>query len=76
MILLTGSVDTTVKPRNSNALALKIASLGGKAELRTYPGIDHSEIIMALANPFRTKAPVIGHIDEFVRSVPLAGSKR
>ncbi len=69
MMLLSGSTDTTVKPRNSRVLAEAVAKAGGKAELRIYPDIDHSEIIMALARPFREKAPVIADIDGFIRGV-------
>lgn len=71
VMLMTGNGDTTVKPRNSIALATAIGKLGGKAELRTYPGVDHNGIIMALANPFRSRAPVIVHTDLFIRSVPV-----
>lgn len=69
IMLLTGNADTTVKPRNSLVMAPKISQLGGKAEMRTYAGVDHSEIVMGFANPFRYKAPVITHIDGFIRSV-------
>jgi acetyl esterase/lipase len=75
MLLLTGSADTTVKPRNSTALADAITKAGGKAEQRVYAGIDHSGIIMALARPFRGKAPVIDDVDGFVRRIAFPGAE-
>ncbi|HEX4874455.1 MAG TPA: alpha/beta hydrolase [Sphingorhabdus sp.] len=65
MLLLTGDADTTVKPRNSRALAGKIAASGGKALAKFYPAVTHSGIIMAIARPFRGKAPVIDDILAF-----------
>jgi acetyl esterase/lipase len=76
MLLLTGSVDTTVKPRNSRVLSEAITKLGGKAEQRVYDGVDHSGIIMALAKPFRDKAPVIDDMDGFIKSVALPAAPR
>ena len=67
LLLLTGDADTTVKPRNSKVLAARISDLGGSAELKLYPGISHSGIIMAIARPFRNKAPVIADILDFAR---------
>jgi acetyl esterase/lipase len=76
MLLLTGSMDTTVKPRNSRVLAEAITKLGGKAQQRVYDGVDHSTIIMALAKPFRDKAPVIDDMDGFIKSVALPAAPR
>jgi acetyl esterase/lipase len=59
MLLLHGSRDQTVKPRNSKVLAAAINEAGGKAQAKIYDGIDHADIIMAIARPFRKKAPVI-----------------
>lgn len=65
MLLLTGDADTTVKPRNSRALAEKVTALGGKAELKLYPGVGHSGIIMAVSRPFRGIAPVVDDVVAF-----------
>lgn len=65
MLLLTGDADTTVKPRNSRVLAEKVTALGGKAELKLYPGVGHSGIIMAVSRPFRSIAPVIDDVVAF-----------
>lgn len=68
LLLLTGDKDTVVKPRNSKVLAQKIQLLGGKEELKIYPNVDHADIIMAVARPFRNKAPVIQDIVNFVKA--------
>ena len=68
LLLLTGDKDTVVKPRNSQALADKIAALGGQPRLKTYSGVDHADIIMAVARPFRTKAPILQDVSEFARA--------
>lgn len=65
LLLLTGDADTTVKPRNSRALAKAVSDLGGQASMRSYAGITHSGIVMAIARPFRSKAPVIEDVVAF-----------
>jgi len=69
MLLLTGSVDTTVKPRNSTALASAQSKLGAPAHTLFYEGLGHSDILMAIARPFRTKAPVIDDLATFFDGV-------
>jgi len=68
LLLLTGNADTVVKPRNSTSLQAKMESLGGKSELKIYPGVDHAEIIMAISRPFRAKAPVIADVTGFIQA--------
>jgi acetyl esterase/lipase len=67
--LATGDVDTTVKPRNSKSLCARMEDAGGPAQCTIYAGVDHSDIIMAVAKPFRTKAPVLDEMVAFLRSV-------
>lgn len=64
MLLLHGSTDTTVKPRNSVALE---TAMPGLAKAVVLDGIDHSDIIMALARPFRDKADVLKITADFAR---------
>ena len=66
LLLLTGDIDTVVKPRNSKSLAAKMKGLGGREQLKIYPGVDHADIVMAIARPFRTKAPVIVDVTNFI----------
>ncbi|MES2782736.1 MAG: alpha/beta hydrolase [Pseudomonadota bacterium] len=68
LLLLTGDKDTVVKPRNSRVLSARIEELGGKQSLKIYPGVDHADIIMAIARPFRKKAPVIADVVDFIKA--------
>ena len=55
--LAAGSADTTVMPANTLRLAARIRVAGGFAEERIYPGVNHVEIIGAMATPLRFLAP-------------------
>lgn len=52
MLLITGDADTTVKPRNSRALATALTAAGAEVEVRLIPGFDHTATLKALAWPF------------------------
>lgn len=69
LLLLTGGSDTTVKPRNSLALAKAQSATGGKANSLVYEGLGHSDIIMAIARPFQSKAPVVDDLSAFFDGV-------
>lgn len=66
VLLLTGDADTTVKPRNAAALAAALAANGASATVRTYPGVGHIGIVVALSKPFRGKAPVLADTTTFL----------
>lgn len=68
LLLLTGDKDTVVKPRNSKILSAKIQALGGQQQLQIYPDVDHADIIMAVARPFRQKAPVVADVVNFINA--------
>jgi acetyl esterase/lipase len=68
MLLLTGDIDTVVKPRNSKILAAKIKELGGKADLKIYPKVDHADIVMAVSRAFRNKAGVLTDVTGFIKA--------
>lgn len=68
LLLLTGDKDTVVKPRNSKILSETIQALGGQQQLRIYPDVDHADIIMAVARPFRQKAPVVSDVVNFIKA--------
>jgi acetyl esterase/lipase len=70
MLLLAGDADTTVKPRNTVALAAKIRSAGGSVSEKLYPGIGHIGIIVAFSSLFRGKAPVLDDVWAFISSRP------
>jgi acetyl esterase/lipase len=65
LLLLAGSDDRTVKPRNTLALAARIRGAGGPVEARILPGIGHIGLILAFAPLFRGKAPVLDLVWDF-----------
>ncbi len=67
MWLASGDEDDTVRPRNSRNLAAAIERAGGQVQLRLYPGVGHSGIVMALAAPFRSRGPVLDEATDFLR---------
>ncbi len=66
MLLVTGTEDTTVRPKNARNLAAKLKALGAPVELREYAGQGHEDIVMALSRPFRSKAPVLDDAAAFL----------
>ncbi|APG61945.1 hypothetical protein LPB140_02890 [Sphingorhabdus lutea] len=66
MLLLSGDNDKLVSPRNSKSLAAALQEKGAKAEVKIYPQMDHYEIIMAIALPFRGKGAVLDDMAAFI----------
>lgn len=66
MLLLTGDADTTVKPRNSQALARALTAAGRPTEPVVVPGVDHAGPVLKLAHPFlrdrRVIDPILGFL--------------
>jgi acetyl esterase/lipase len=59
MMLVTGTEDTTVRPKNARNLGAKLKALGAMIEVKEYLGLGHEDIVMALSLPFRSKATVL-----------------
>ena len=70
MLLLAGEADDTVYPRNSLSLANRIRANGGPVTVKTYPGIGHIGIVISLAPLFRTKAPALADMADFILALP------
>lgn len=66
VLLLHGAADERVRLRNSEALFRKLEAAGNPVELRTYAGVDHAGILLALARPLRKRAPTLADIAAFV----------
>lgn len=66
MLLLTGDADTTVKPRNTQALAAALKALGGQVEISILPGGSHEATIMKLAVPFSRDRRVLDPVLAFM----------
>ena len=81
LLLVNGTADTEVRPRNAVNLAARQQALGSTTtRLRLYQGLDHNDLIMALAKPFRYKAPLLEESLTFLRDsmpvTPPAGAPR
>ncbi len=74
LLLLHGSGDRTVLPRNTTALAAKVAAAGGRAATALYPGVGHAGILLALTPWFINRAPVLEDLVRFVE-VESAGRR-
>jgi acetyl esterase/lipase len=59
LMLVTGTEDTTVRPKNARNLARRLTELGAPVELKEYPGLNHEDIVVALSRPFRDKGDVL-----------------
>ena len=66
VFLATGDDDDTVDPRNSHRVKAKLESLGSPVEEHIYPGIGHIGIMLAMADGFRWKAPLLEDVAGFV----------
>jgi acetyl esterase/lipase len=64
--LATGDRDTRVRPRNTASLAARLRQAGGRVEERVYPGLDHTDTLLALSVLFRGKAPVLAEMAGFL----------
>ena len=67
MLLMQGSTDKIVWPRNAASLATAMQRMGEPAEVKMYPGIGHAAILLAMSRPFRGKAPVLDDAVAFIR---------
>ena len=69
MLLVTGSADTIVDPRETASLGAALRAAGAQVEARSYPGVGHNEIMAAMSRPFRDRASVLSDITGFMEQV-------
>lgn len=69
LLLLWGEADTTVGPRNLRGLESAMQRVGGRVETKTYPGVNHVDIMLALSRPLRGRAPTLEDVTEFAARV-------
>lgn len=74
-LLLTGVVDETVLPRNSQRLGDAINAAGGQVDVKFYDRIGHIGIVLALASPFRWLAPTLEDIFAFIERSGSSGRR-
>lgn len=66
IMLLTGTHDDTVKPRNAILLAKALRKKGAQVMFKAYPDLDHEDLVMALSKPFRGKGAVLADSSMFL----------
>ena len=72
-LLITGSNDDVVDPRNSARLAARLRSHGVAAREIVYPGLSHTRLVGALAAPLRGTAPVLDDVAAFIETRAAKG---
>lgn len=69
LLLVHGSTDITVKPRNSMALAKAMTKAGQPTQAIILEGMSHEGVIMRFARPFARDARVLDAVLPFLRQV-------
>ena len=69
MLLLYGLDDRTVGRANAVELTALVRAAGGTVTHREYPGVGHPGLVLALAPPFRGRAPVLEDTSAFIAGV-------
>lgn len=67
-LILHGSDDTTVRPRNAQSLFDKLKSVGAAVTLKIYPGIGHIGMITAFARPLRYRVSSLADVVAFFKA--------
>ena len=66
MLLVHGTADTVVRPRNSQRLAQALEKAGATAELHLYRGKSHTDTIKSLSPLFRSSTPALQDMVAFL----------
>ncbi|PKB13937.1 acetyl esterase/lipase [Novosphingobium kunmingense] len=66
LLLLTGDADSTVKPRNTRALAAALERKGAVVATAIVPGLSHEDPVIKLAAPFSRDRRVIDPVLAFL----------
>lgn len=68
-LILNGSADKTVYPRNAASLLKHLLEKGAPAKRKEYVGVSHAGILLDLAKPLRSYAPVLQDITNFFKDI-------
>lgn len=71
MLLMAGTADTTVDPRNTIRLAARIREKGGPVQTVLFPNVGHIGLITAFTPLFQRRAAVLDDVATFVRAGPV-----
>lgn len=67
MLLMQGTADKVVWPRNAKSLAAALARNNEPAQVKLYPEIGHAAILLSLSRPFRSKASTLEDSIRFIQ---------
>jgi acetyl esterase/lipase len=66
-LILHGSADKTVFPRNAIALDKALRDAGATSTLKIYEGVSHADVMLALSTWMRGKAPTLKDLSAFIK---------
>jgi len=66
MLLMHGTADTVVRPRNSQRLAAALSKAGAHVELKLYPGKSHIDTIKSISPLFCGSTPALADMVDFL----------
>ena len=67
IFLARGDADDVVGARNNTSLAAHARAVGTDVEMKLYPDVGHIGLVLALADGFRHKAPLLDDVDAFIQ---------
>lgn len=68
LLLINGSADRLVSPRNAETLAQRVAARGGRARVSIYDGRGHMDIMLGLSSQLDADGRLLADIQEFAAS--------
>lgn len=68
-LLIHGLDDRTVRPRNSERLAAAWQAAGDRVDLKLYDGVDHVDVVAAMAGLLRSRAPTRADVLAFLATL-------
>jgi acetyl esterase/lipase len=66
-LILHGSADKTVFPRNAIALDKALRDAGASSTLKIYDGVTHADMVLALSTWMRSRAPTLNDAVAFMK---------
>ena len=66
-LILHGTADTTVYPKNAKSLFKHLSDVGASAKLIEYQGVSHVGILLDMAKSLRGNAPVLDDVVKFFK---------
>jgi acetyl esterase/lipase len=79
LLLIHGTADTVVRPRNATILARRLTDAGAPTQAVLMDGMSHDDLVLKLAHPFdrdvRVKTPVLDFLARSFAAAPSAAVK-